>query len=209
MRRLIATLLGSLALCMTVPVLAAPTLLLSAQIRATDPTLVDLVVRVEGLGSDGLAAAHLDFNFDSPAVSLVSATAGDFFSTNAGGGSLWTDTASGGLSEGDSVLTTVTDATTGPDTIGFDLLEVLGFASFADGVLLNLVFDIGSAGAATFRTNDGLLVDAVGTPTFLAASTLTAGSPGTVPEPGALALALMALTTLAGSRKASRSKESE
>jgi hypothetical protein len=189
------------------PAIAAPTLTFFAQIRTSDPSLVDMVVRVQGIVPDGLAAVHVDLGFDASAVSLVTATAGDFFTSNSAGGSLWTDTASLGLVEGDQVLSTVTDATTGPDTLGFDFLEVFGFASYTDGVLLNLVFDIGSAVSVQFRSNDVLLIDGLGSPTFQVGELIDAESPGTVPEPGAMALTMLALTALAVARRTAKVAE--
>lgn len=180
---------------------AAPSLIFFGQIQAANPSLVDFFIRAEGLPGGGLAGVHVDFAYDQSTVTLVSASAGEFYALNGALGSVWTDTVSAGLLQGDAVVSSVTDATTAPDVLGFELLEVAGVAAVLDGELLRLVFNIGSAGAAQFSVNDVILIDGLGLAMFQTGQTVTIGAVNPVPEPSALALALLGLGLMTISRR--------
>lgn len=107
---------------------------------------------------------------------------------------------SAGLTAGMSVASTITDATTAPDVLGFDFLELLGTASVSDGELVRLLFSATDAASTRLFTNDVVLIDAVGTAYNQAGETITPRSQFNVPEPSTLALAGVALVALGGRR---------
>ena len=166
---------------------AVPTLLFTADLAGAQQ--VDVTVRVQGAAPDGLAGIHFDLFYDTAALQLQSATAGGFFASADPADPLWTDTVSAGLAPGDALETQRTDASTGPDTLGFDFIEVLGNTALADGVLARLSFLLTPGQAAVFSSNDLLLINGTGVGTAQAGERFAATTVGTVAEPGSLALA--------------------
>lgn len=178
---------------------AAPILSFSAIERAVGlGSGVELTVSTSGIASGGLSSIHFDLNFSTAGLTLLSATAGNFFTRN--GSSLWTDNSSAGLMEGVNVASTITDATTSPDVLGFDFLELLGTASVSDGDVVRLLFSSTNAASTQLFTNDVVLIDAVGTAIPQASQTITPTGSFTVPEPSTLALAGAAILALARRR---------
>lgn len=135
---------------------------LQANPDTTAPNLGDTInvaLDLTGIpsGGPGLVVMHFDFYYDTTKLNLVSATAGDFFSANPG--SIWADFSTFGLSEGDSVDTSITDSTTTPDVLGFDFTEFNFTPSVNNGTLVNLQFTALSIGSAGLNFNDVLLID--------------------------------------------------
>lgn len=165
---------------------------------------VDMAISAVPSAPNGLALMQIDLMFDANVVSFIDAIAGDFFTANASGGSLWSDGINAtGITVGNSLDTSTPDATTRPDRLGFSLIEINFLPSALAGSIATLMFQAVAAGSAAFSVNDVSLLDNSFLETFTGATvgSVTVLDAETVQLPGTALLLSAALPWLLRRRR--------